>query len=438
NARTRRAAMAAAGRSAIRSNRSPGGRSNAHRPRQPPGPAPQKRLLGDLQLQSGMDQVRVVPYRLLVGRVELRPAVCVAHLGLCDVRERVSRLDRVGLHAGRARSTAFAAALFHDSLGLGRLLRCRLVYSRTALTTWHVTPPSRNDTAYARPRRLEPQTWVIVLDSLAFDLVHPVRAVHALAIGAGEAPSIAAVRPVRRVKPMRFAKVFDARRQITPGVQRLPEREVRRRGGFLDRTRSTPADHLVSRERIRALTTVLARSPIPKRGDVPLRLDVKRFDQFDALTLCGRGVRRCDAIEERGPARVCGLGWAHDDSLFGDPDPTGDVDDSEEGIDDVRLVDQGGMVRCRLRDPGPGGLAAARVEGNGHDLEAPRPQLRPQLLPHGQVESTASPRRPRDEQHLHTAQRRQTERSAAEVGQLQLGSDGAPQGATTGFRAARP
>src|SRR5437773_2499722 len=152
--------MAAAGRSAIRSNRSPGGRSNAHRPRQPPGPAPQKRLLGDLQLQSGMDQVRVVPYRLLVGRVELRPAVCVAHLGLCDVRERVSRLDRVGLHAGRARSTAFAAALFHDSLGLGRLLRCRLVYSRTALTTWHVTPPSRNESAYGllRPFSLEAQS----------------------------------------------------------------------------------------------------------------------------------------------------------------------------------------------------------------------------------------------------------------------------------------
>src|SRR5437867_12983028 len=155
-----------------------------------------------------MDQVWILAHRLLVGRVELRPAVCVAHLGLCDVRERVSRLDRVGLHAGRARSTAFAAALFHDSLGLGRLLRCRLVYSRTALTTWHVTPPSRNDTAYARPRRLEPQTLERVLDFLAFDPVDPACAVHAHAIIAVEAPIIAARRSTRRLKTMGSAKAF--------------------------------------------------------------------------------------------------------------------------------------------------------------------------------------------------------------------------------------
>lgn len=53
--------------------------------------APQKRwLVGDLELQPGMDHVRVISHRIFVRGVELRPTFCVAHLGFRDVRERVA------------------------------------------------------------------------------------------------------------------------------------------------------------------------------------------------------------------------------------------------------------------------------------------------------------------------------------------------------------
>ena len=42
-------------------------------------------LVGDLELQTGMDHVRVVADRVLVRGIELGPALRVAHLGLRDV-----------------------------------------------------------------------------------------------------------------------------------------------------------------------------------------------------------------------------------------------------------------------------------------------------------------------------------------------------------------
>ena len=100
-----------------------------------------------------------------------------------------------------------------------------------------------------------------------------------------------------------------------------------------------------------------------------------------------------------------GLGRAHDHPLFIDPDPARDVHDAKKSIDEVRLVDKRGMFGRCLRDPGAGGLDTARIKSDGDDLETLRPELGPQLLPHGQVKTTASPRCPSDEQHLRPTQR---------------------------------
>ena len=67
------------------------------------------------------------------------------------------------------------------------------------------------------------------------------------------------------------------------------------------------------------------------------------------------------------------------------------------------LVQQGGMVGVGLVDEGLGRFYTAGVEGDGDDLEAFRVELLTQLLPHGQVEAAASPRRPCEEQDLLTS-----------------------------------
>src|SRR4029077_3592080 len=109
-------------------------------------------LLGDLELEAGMDHVRVVSDRILVRGIELGPALRVAHLGLRDVGKRVARLDRVGLGRTRVLAAALALALLQDAVGLAGLICRGLVDRRTAFATWHVTPPSPTHTAYRRPR----------------------------------------------------------------------------------------------------------------------------------------------------------------------------------------------------------------------------------------------------------------------------------------------
>jgi hypothetical protein len=67
------------------------------------------------------------------------------------------------------------------------------------------------------------------------------------------------------------------------------------------------------------------------------------------------------------------LGRAHDHPHLIDPDPARNVDDAKKGIDDVRLIDERGMIWRRFRDPRAGGLAPTRIERDGDDLEAVRP-----------------------------------------------------------------
>src|SRR5712691_11470325 len=54
------------------------------------------------------------------------------------------------------------------------------------------------------PAGLKPKRRVVVLDALALHFFDPARAIHGLALGAGEAPGIPAVGPVRRIQPMRL------------------------------------------------------------------------------------------------------------------------------------------------------------------------------------------------------------------------------------------
>src|SRR5439155_4283998 len=65
-------------------------------------------------------------------------------------------------------------------------------------------------------------------------------------------------------------------------------------------------------------------------------------------------------------------------------------------------------------------------------------ELLAQLLPHGQVKTTASPGRPRDEQHLFAAQRRETERPSVDVRQFEIRRGRRRQGVTARLRAERP
>src|SRR5687767_12449341 len=96
------------------------------------------------------------------------------------------------------------------------------------------------------------------------------------------------------------------------------------------------------------------------------------LDQLDALTLLGRRIRAHGTVEVRGTSRMGWLRWAHDHPLLVDPDPARHVDDAEQGIDDMRRIDERGMLGRRFRDPRTRGLAAARIERDGDDLETLR------------------------------------------------------------------
>ena len=96
------------------------------------------------------------------------------------------------------------------------------------------------------------------------------------------------------------------------------------------------------------------------------------------------------------------------------------------------------MIGSRLRDPWTCGQGPTRIERDGDDLESLWPELGPEVLPHGQVKTTASPRGPRDEQDLRSTKRGQLKRPATEVGQLELGRDRTLEGTTAGLRAECP
>ena len=88
----------------------------------------------------------------------------------------------------------------------------------------------------------------------------------------------------------------------------------------------------------------------------------------------------------------------------------------------MSLVDQGGMIGIRPLDGRARRFRAAGVERDGHDLEAFGVELSPQFLPHGQVETAASPRGPRDEQDLLPAQAGEPEGVAVDIRQFELRS----------------
>jgi len=96
------------------------------------------------------------------------------------------------------------------------------------------------------------------------------------------------------------------------------------------------------------------------------------------------------------------------------------------------------MIGSRLRDPWTCGQGPTRIERDGDDLESLWPELGPEVLPHGQVKTTASPRGPRDEQDLRSTKRGQPKRPATEVGQLELGRDRTLESTTAGLRAECP
>jgi hypothetical protein len=68
-----------------------------------------------------------------------------------------------------------------------------------------------------------------------------------------------------------------------------------------------------------------------------------------------------------------------------------DVADPEQRIEEMALVDQSRMLGLGSIDPWAGRVGAARVERDGHHLDALRVKLSSQLLPHGQVQAAASP-----------------------------------------------
>ena len=197
---------------------------------------------------------------------------------------------------------------------------------------------------------------------------------------------------------MRLAEMRDGVLRGTLGMQRLSEREVRGRSRLIERPRPAPAQDLVGRECVTALRSEA--HPVSQRADIRFGVDGERLHERDALAL-GRGcVRRDGSIQERGTFWVRGLRWTHDRSSFVDPYAARHIDDPEERVDDMRVVDQRGMLRRGLGDPRTRGGQSRGVDRDGDDLEAERMKLGPQLLPHGQVKTTPSPRGPCDEQDL--------------------------------------
>src|SRR5712691_5966050 len=146
---------------------------------------------------------------------------------------------------------------------------------------WSVpVPPSLRGMCHLRPLRtphtaghgwLHLQRRVIVLDSLALDLVHPARLVDDLTVGAGDAPRIATVRPIRRLQPMRLPKVEGRRLLSAARMKRLTKRKVRGGRGLLDGSRATPTDDLIGRERVQTLASV--GDPVAKRDRKSTRLN---------------------------------------------------------------------------------------------------------------------------------------------------------------------
>ena len=139
------------------------------------------------------------------------------------------------------------------------------------------------------------------------------------------------------------------------------------------------------------------------------------------LTHKRREVGRQVAVTEHSHPDAAGmrhLRWPDKHALLVDPDCHRHVHDPEQLIEPVGGVDQRWMLGLRPIDPGARRFGAADVERHGDDLDALRPQLYSKLLPHGQVEATASPRCPRDHHHPGPTQRAQRERTAVTIRKL--------------------
>src|SRR5439155_11771563 len=87
-----------------------------------------------------------------------------------------------------------------------------------------------------------------------------------------------------------------------------------------------------------------------------------------------------------------GFGRPDDHAGLVDPDAARYVDNSEQLVQQMRLVDQRRVLGRGPLDPAPRTLQAPRVERDGDHLQAERMQLLAQSLPPGQVQAAASPR----------------------------------------------
>ena len=83
-------------------------------------------------------------------------------------------------------------------------------------------------------------------------------------------------------------------------------------------------------------------------------------------------------------------------------------------------VDQARIGRLGVFDPRPRRIGAAALERHGNHDEFLALQFFVQCLPHGQVESAASPRGPTRQQHLAAAIVRQPVHAAVEIRQFEV------------------
>src|SRR5438477_511905 len=157
-----------------------------------------------------------------------------------------------------------------------------------------------------------------------------------------------------------------------------------------------------------------------ERREVGLRFVAESADDSDRLGAEWRIVGPRLAVRELRPPRPRRLRRAHDRPSLVDPHAARHVHDTEELVAQMSFVNEGRMIGHGRFDPWARCDRPSAVKRDGHDLEALRPQDRSQLLPHGQAESAPSPRRPRDQQDLVAAQRRQPEGSPIDTRQLEL------------------
>jgi hypothetical protein len=234
----------------------------------------------------------------------------------------------------------------------------------------------------------------------------------------------------------RLAEVWGRGGGMSSEMEVLTKGEVGRGGGLVLRLWPAPGDDLIWTQGKAACGAV--GDPVAKCGDVPFGINPHPPQRLTPGLVDGRCARWQWAIEEGWTTWVSCFRRPHDGTGFVDPDSAWYVDDTKEGIEQVRLIDQGGVFRRSFFDPALDVGGATGIKGDSDQLEPGGVKLGAQGPPHGQIKAAASPGSPSHQQHFLAAQRRQIKWLTGEIGKLDSGKLGTGQGPASGFWSERP